>query len=148
VIADEIYALAAYEIGTFTSMGTIYPEGTFVTNRLSKDRSAGGYHLGSVILLDRCSEKLIEAFTKVDATVYTNVYTSTQYAAVTAYLANKEIEEYFRINRVRAHVWSCTQNSPSVVISFFQIGTSDFTRSIASLNTRNNCVLWDDATTM
>ncbi len=99
VIADEIYALTTYEIGNFTSMGTIYPEGTFITNGLSKDRSAGGYRLGSVILPDECSEKLIEAFTKVAATVYTNVSTPTQYAAVTAYSPNKEIEEYFRITR-------------------------------------------------
>ncbi len=41
VIADEIYAMITYEFKKFTSMGAIYPEGTFVTNGLSKDRSDG-----------------------------------------------------------------------------------------------------------
>ncbi|MGB2979753.1 MAG: aminotransferase class I/II-fold pyridoxal phosphate-dependent enzyme, partial [Candidatus Zixiibacteriota bacterium] len=38
-------------------------------------------------------------FKKVAATVYTNVSTPTQFAAITAYQPNKEIEEYFRITR-------------------------------------------------
>ena len=33
----------------FISMGKIYPEGTFVTNGLSKSHAAGGYRLGYVI---------------------------------------------------------------------------------------------------
>ena len=99
VLSDEIYALTTYELETFTSMGAIYPEGTFVTNGLSKDRSAGGYRLGSCILPLGCSEKLVDAFKKVAATVYTNVSTPTQYAAVLAYEPNEEIEEYFKITR-------------------------------------------------
>jgi aspartate aminotransferase len=99
VLADEIYALTTYRFENFTSMGRIYPEGSFVTNGLSKDRSAGGYRLGSCILPENCSEKLREDFTKVAATVYTNVSTPTQNAAVTAYEPNEEIEEYFRITR-------------------------------------------------
>lgn len=42
---------------------------------------------------------LRDDFTKVAATVYTNVSTPTQFAAVTAYEQNEEIEEYFRITR-------------------------------------------------
>lgn len=99
VIADEIYALTTYKIEDFMSMGLIYPEGTFVTNGLSKDRSAGGYRLGSCIMPEGCSEKLIDDFTKVAATVYTNVCTPVQYAAVNAYSPDIEIEEYFCITR-------------------------------------------------
>ena len=99
ILADEIYALSTYNLNEFTSMGLIYPEGTFVTNGLSKDRSAGGYRLGSCILPEGCSNKLIENFKKVAATVYTNVSTPTQYASITAYEPNKEIEEYFDITR-------------------------------------------------
>jgi len=97
VIADEIYALTTYDIEKFTSMAAIYPEGTFVTNGLSKDRSSGGYRLGHLIL--PYADELTEAFRKVAATVITNVSTPTQYAAVTAYLPNEEIEEYFKIIR-------------------------------------------------
>ncbi|MEE9151361.1 MAG: aminotransferase class I/II-fold pyridoxal phosphate-dependent enzyme [Thermoplasmata archaeon] len=99
VLADEIYALTTYEFEQFTSMGLIYPEGTFVTNGLSKDRSAGGYRLGSCILPENCSQELMDAFKKVAATIYTNVSTPTQYAAITAYEPNEEIEEYFKITR-------------------------------------------------
>jgi aspartate aminotransferase len=99
ILSDEIYALTTYRFENFTSMGRIYPEGSFVTNGLSKDRSAGGYRLGSCILPEYCSDKLKNDFTKVAATVYTNVSTPTQNAAITVYEPNEEIEEYFRITR-------------------------------------------------
>jgi aspartate aminotransferase len=99
VLADEIYAITTYKFEDFTSMGCVYPEGTFVTNGLSKDRSAGGYRLGSCILPETCSDKLMEDFKKVAATVYTNVSTPTQYAAIAAYQPNDEIREYFDITR-------------------------------------------------
>ena len=99
VIADEIYALDTYEINNFTSMGLVYPEGSFITNGLSKDRSAGGYRLGSCILPTTSTEELENDFKKVAATVYTNVSTPTQYAAIKAYEPNEEIEEYINITR-------------------------------------------------
>ncbi|MEE8181225.1 MAG: pyridoxal phosphate-dependent aminotransferase [Nitrosopumilaceae archaeon] len=99
VIADEIYALHTYEINNFTSMGLVYPEGSFITNGLSKDRSAGGYRLGSCILPTTSTEELENDFKKVAATVYTNVSTPTQYAAIKAYEPNEEIEEYINITR-------------------------------------------------
>ncbi|MGI9566647.1 MAG: pyridoxal phosphate-dependent aminotransferase [Nitrosopumilus sp.] len=98
VLADEIYALDTYDVNNFTSMGRVYPEGTFITNGLSKDRSAGGYRLGSCIMPEN-AEKLAKDFKKVAATVYTNVSTPTQYAAIRAYEPNDEIEEYINITR-------------------------------------------------
>ena len=91
--------MITYDFDTFTSMGSVYPEGTLITNGISKDRSAGGYRLGSCILPENCSQKLIDGFTKIAATVYTNVSTPTQYAAITAYEPNEEIDEYMRIVR-------------------------------------------------
>jgi len=99
VLADEIYALDTYDFSKFTSMGQVYPEGTFVTNGLSKDRSAGGYRLGSCILPTTSSEKLASDYKKVAATLYTNVSTPTQYAAIKAYEPNSEIDEYINITR-------------------------------------------------
>ncbi len=99
VLADEIYALSTYKVEDFTSMGLIYPEGTFITNGLSKDRSAGGYRLGSCILPEKNSDKLRKDFMKIAATIYTNVSTPTQYAAIAAYEHNDEIEEYLTITR-------------------------------------------------
>ena len=99
ILADEIYALSTYRPEDFISMGKIFPEGTFVTNGLSKDRSAGGYRLGSCILPDGEPETLFADFAKIAATVYTNVSTPTQYAAVAAYEPNNEIDEYLRVTR-------------------------------------------------
>jgi len=99
VLADEIYALDTYDMSKFTSMGKVYPEGTFVTNGLSKDRSAGGYRLGSCILPTTSASKLASDYKKVAATVYTNVSTPIQYAAVKAYEPNKEIEDYINTTR-------------------------------------------------
>ena len=99
VLSDEIYALTTYDFEKFTSMGKVYPEGTFVTGGLSKDRSAGGYRLGYCILPENSLDELIEDFDKVAATIYTNVSTPIQYAAITAYEPNEEIEEYFTIIR-------------------------------------------------
>lgn len=99
VLADEIYALDTYDVSKFTSMGQVYPEGTFVTNGLSKDRSAGGYRLGSCILPTTSSEKLASDYKKVAATVYTNVSTPIQYAAIKAYEPNDEIEDYISTTR-------------------------------------------------
>ncbi len=99
VVSDEIYALTTYNFEDFTSMGLVYREGTFVTNGLSKDRSAGGYRLGSCIVPDNSAEKLAEALKKVAATIYTNVSTPIQLGAIKAYELNEEIEEYIKIAR-------------------------------------------------
>jgi len=95
VLADEIYALTTYKMSDFTSMGTVYPEGTFTLNGIAKDRSAGGYRVGYTIFPTNCHDELRAEFKKVAATMYTNIPTPIQYAAITAYKPNKEIEEYF-----------------------------------------------------
>ncbi len=98
-LSDEIYGLTTYNVDDFISMGHIYPEGTFITNGLSKDRSSGGYRLGSCILPEQDSDELFIDFTKIAATVYTNVSTPTQFAAITAYEPNDEIDEYLSVTR-------------------------------------------------
>ncbi|PWI48489.1 aminotransferase class I/II [Candidatus Heimdallarchaeota archaeon B3_Heim] len=99
VLSDEIYALATYDQESFASMRSDYPEGTFVTNGLSKDRGAAGYRLGHCLLPENCSEELQLNFKKIAATIYTNVSTPTQYAAITAYKQNDVIDEYIKITR-------------------------------------------------
>jgi aspartate aminotransferase len=98
----------------FTSMGLVYPEGSFITNGLSKDRSAGGYRLGSCILPTTSTKKLFEDYKKIAATIYTNVSTPTQYAAIKAYEPNEEIEEYIdttrEIHRIMGHYLSDAWN--------------------------------------
>lgn len=98
VISDEIYAQTTYDFKKFTSMGKIYPEGTFVTNGLSKSHAAGGYRLGYVIFPQHAIE-LKKQFKKILATEYTAVSTPIQHAAVAGFEPSKEIDEYFQTVR-------------------------------------------------
>ncbi len=99
VLADEIYALTAFNFAEYVSMGAIYPEGAFVLNGLSKDHSAGGYRLGICRLPDTDCRKMRRDFQKLAATVYTNVTTPVQLAAAAAYSAGEEIDRYFVATR-------------------------------------------------
>lgn len=94
VISDEIYALTTHDFSKFVSMGKIYPEGTFVTNGLSKSHAAGGYRLGYVIFPQHAID-LRRQFKKILATEYTAVSTPIQHAAVAGFEISKEMDEYF-----------------------------------------------------
>ena len=98
VISDEIYAQLTFDMNSFHSMGKIYPEGTFVTNGLSKSHAAGGYRLGYVIFPQH-SNGLKQQFKKILATEYTAVSTPIQHAAVAGFTASKEMDEYFDVTR-------------------------------------------------
>ena len=98
VISDEIYAQTTFDIKSFHSMGKIYPEGTFVTNGLSKSHAAGGYRLGYVIFPKHVTE-LKQQFKKILATEYTAVSTPIQHAAVAGFNISEEMDEYFDVTR-------------------------------------------------
>jgi len=98
VISDEIYAQTTYDFSKFVSMGKIYPEGTFVTNGLSKSHAAGGYRLGYVVFPQHAVD-LKAQFKKILATEYTAVSTPIQYAAIAGFEISHEMDEYFKITR-------------------------------------------------
>ena len=98
VISDEIYAHSTFDFTKFTSMGRIYPEGTFTTNGISKSHSAGGYRLGYVIFPDNALDFKAH-FEKVLAIEHTAVCTPIQHAAVAGFEINLEIDKYLQITR-------------------------------------------------
>ena len=98
VLSDEIYAQTTYDFSKFVSMGKIYPEGTFVTNGLSKSHAAGGYRLGYVIFPQHANDLKLQ-FKKILATEYTAVSTPIQHAAVAGFEISKELDEYFEVTR-------------------------------------------------
>ena len=98
VISDEIYAQTTYDFSKFVTMGKIYPEGTFVTNGLSKSHSAGGYRIGYVIFPEN-AEDVRNQFKKIQATEYTSVSTPIQHAAVEGFQFSKEMDEYLSTTR-------------------------------------------------
>ncbi|NIM25381.1 MAG: aminotransferase class I/II-fold pyridoxal phosphate-dependent enzyme [Nitrosopumilaceae archaeon] len=103
IISDEIYAQTTYDFSKFVSMGKIYPEGTFVTNGLSKSHAAGGYRLGYVIFPQHALE-VRKQFKKILATEYTAVSTPIQHAAVAGFEVSRELDEYFEITRNIHHL--------------------------------------------
>ncbi len=103
VISDEIYAQTTYDINKFVSMGRIYPEGTFVTNGLSKSHAAGGYRLGYVLFPQHTYE-LRQHFKKILATEYTATSTPIQHAAIAGFQESTEMNEYFEITRSIHHI--------------------------------------------
>ena len=98
IISDEIYAQTTYNFSKFVSMGKIYPEGTFVTNGLSKSHAAGGYRLGYVIFPQHAVD-LKTQFKKILATEYTAVSTPIQHAAIAGFEISSEMDEYFDVTR-------------------------------------------------
>jgi len=98
VISDEIYAQTTFDFSKFVSMGKVYPEGTFVTNGLSKSHAAGGYRLGYVIFPQHSPELKLQ-FKKILATEYTAVSTPIQHAAIAGFEISNEMEEYFQVTR-------------------------------------------------
>lgn len=98
VISDEIYAQTTYDFKKFVSMGKIYPEGTFVTNGLSKSHAAGGYRLGYVIFPQYATD-VKKQFKKILATEYTAVSTPIQHAAIAGFEISEEMDEYFETTR-------------------------------------------------
>ena len=103
VISDEIYAQTTYNFSKFVSMGKIYPEGTFVTNGLSKSHAAGGYRLGYVIFPQHAVE-LKTQFKKILATEYTAVSTPIQHAAIAGFEISNDLDKYFEITRNIHHI--------------------------------------------
>ncbi len=98
VISDEIYAQTTYKFDNFVSMGKIYPEGTFVTNGISKSHAAGGYRLGYVIFPQDTID-VGKQFKKILATEYTAVSTPIQHSAVAGFQVSKEMDQYFEVTR-------------------------------------------------
>ncbi len=121
VLSDEIYALTTFNFSAFTSMGIVYPEGTFVLSGLSKDRSAGGYRLGICYLPEADCRKIKMGFKKLAATVYTNVTTPVQWAAMAAYSENDEIEEYIAITRELHRIMGLTVSKEFTEIEGLQV---------------------------
>ena len=104
VLADEIYGLMTYQVNDFVSIAKLYPEASFVTNGISKDRSAAGYRFGTCILPSENTDSLYEMFKAYAANMYINLSTPIQYAALAAYHDDPSIDRYFYITR-KLHEW-------------------------------------------
>ncbi|MBN2229061.1 MAG: aminotransferase class I/II-fold pyridoxal phosphate-dependent enzyme [Candidatus Thorarchaeota archaeon] len=95
VLSDEIYALTHFRDQEHHSIAEFYPEGTLITGGLSKDRSLGGYRLGT-LLIPPDETPLLRAILAVGSEIWSCVSAPIQYAGIEAYRIDTGLVEYIR----------------------------------------------------
>lgn len=112
VLSDEIYALTPHGHVPHVSLSHYYPEGTVVLGGLSKHMSLGGWRLGVALLPDSADgATLMRAARVIAGEIWSTPSAPVQYAAITAYSDDAELESYVRecaaIHAIRTqHLWS------------------------------------------
>jgi aspartate/methionine/tyrosine aminotransferase len=95
VMSDEIYALTAFTSTSHISIARYYPEGTVTFGGLSKSLPLGGWRVGTAIMPPGPGGRaLTRAIENIASNIWTCVTAPVQYAALVAYSADPEIEEY------------------------------------------------------
>ena len=111
VLSDEIYALTAHGHQPHVSISRYYPEGTVVLGGISKHLSLGGWRLGvAIVPAGEAGERMMAAVNKIGGEIWSCVAAPVQYAALTAYADDPEIDEYItectRLHAARTqHIW-------------------------------------------
>jgi aspartate aminotransferase len=98
VLSDEIYSGLRFD-GGHLSIARFYPEGTILSNGLSKWAGAGGWRLGAFTFPSTLTW-LCEAMSAVASETFTSTAAPIQYAAIPAFEPSEEIDDYLR--RARA----------------------------------------------
>ena len=94
VLSDEIYSATRFD-GDHVSIARYYPEGTIISNGLSKWCGAGGWRLGAFAFPSQL-RWLLEAMAAVASETYTSVSAPIQQAAVTAFQGGPELDTYLQ----------------------------------------------------
>lgn len=97
LISDEIYGLIHHK-GQHVSISRFYPEGTIISSGLSKWCGAGGWRLGT-FTFPASLNRLLEAMAAVASETFTSTSAPIQYAAITAFHGNTEIDKYLVYSR-------------------------------------------------
>lgn len=97
LLSDEIYGEVHHK-GQHVSIARFYPEGTIISNGLSKWCGAGGWRLGYFVFPPSL-RWLLEAMASAASETYTSTSAPIQYAAVTALQPHADIEKYLVTSR-------------------------------------------------
>ena len=97
ILSDEIYSGLHFK-GEHVSIARYYPEGTIVSNGLSKWCGAGGWRLGA-FAFPHTLGWLVEAMAAVASETFTSTSAPIQYAAVIGYQDSPEMQAYLRASR-------------------------------------------------
>lgn len=106
VLSDEIYFQVCFGKTKHVSIAQFYPEGTIITGGLSKHLSLGGWRVGVGLLPDtEFGRQLMNKMVVYCSETWSGVAAPIQYAAITAYSLNDDVEEYISncvdIHRIR-----------------------------------------------
>lgn len=97
LLSDEIYG-DLHHRGQHVSVARFYPEGTIVSNGISKWCGAGGWRLG-VFVFPPAMRWLMQAMAAAASETYTSVCAPVQYAAVTAFRGGLWMHRYLHDSR-------------------------------------------------
>ena len=97
LLSDEIYSGCHFE-GKHVSIARYYPEGTIISNGLSKWCGAGGWRIGA-FAFPRSLRWLLQSMADVASETYTSVSAPTQYAAITGFQKHPEMTRYLEGSR-------------------------------------------------
>lgn len=92
VISDEIYSETHFQ-GSHISIARYYPEGTLISNGISKWAGAGGWRLGWLSAPHEFAW-LIEAMGRIASETFTSVSAPIQYAAISATHDTPTLNQY------------------------------------------------------
>ena len=96
VLSDEIYNEMNYKPGwSFDTLATYYPEGTFITNGISKIAGAGGWRMGFMICPAQIPDVMVN-MKKMASQLYSCVSTPIQFASLPLYKGAPEARDYIR----------------------------------------------------
>lgn len=92
ILSDEIYGGVTFS-GNHVSIARFYPEGTIISNGISKWAGAGGWRLGAFVFPENLSW-LLEPMTSVASETFTSTSAPIQFAAIKAYEQSAEMDNY------------------------------------------------------
>lgn len=98
IMADEIYGLLHHK-GEHVSIAKYYPEGTIVTNGMSKWCGAGGWRMGFQVLPATIPSDFRAAIMAIASATYSCAPTPMQMAAIQAYVWDETTKHYLQDQR-------------------------------------------------
>lgn len=97
LVSDEIYGMIHHR-GQHVSIARYYPEGTIISNGLSKWCGAGGWRLGT-FSFPPSLRWLLKSMSVVASETYTSTSAPIQHAAITGFADRPEMTDYLRHTR-------------------------------------------------
>jgi len=92
ILSDEIYSALNFK-QQHVSLSRYYPEGTIISNGISKWSGAGGWRLGFMAVPQELSV-VLDAMVVFASETYTSVSAPIQFAAIKAFEKSAEIDQY------------------------------------------------------